>query len=66
MGTEPGSAAEAIGLLAGDRIVALNGKSTRDLEHAQVRTELARADLELTVEREGKTLQLKREPPSGS
>jgi len=59
-GTDPGSAAEAIGLLAGDRVVAVNGKPTSDLEHAQIRTELAKADLELTVERDGEELQLKR------
>jgi predicted aspartyl protease len=58
-GTDPGSAAEAIGLLAGDRVIAVNGKPTRDLEHAQIRTELARADLELTIERDGEKLQLK-------
>jgi hypothetical protein len=61
-GTEPGSPAEAIGLLAGDRIVALNGKSPQELEMGGVRAELARPDLVLTVEREGKTLEL--ESPS--
>lgn len=65
-GTEPGSPAESIGLLAGDRIVAINGKSTRDLELPDVRTELNRPELVLTVERDGETLQLKREPAPGS
>lgn len=65
-GTEPGSPAEAIGLLAGDRIVALNGKSPRDLELAAVRAELARPDLVLTVERDGETLQLERAPAPGN
>ncbi len=60
MGTVPGSAAEAIGLLAGDRIVSINGKPTNELEIAAVRTELARADLVLTVERDGSTLRLER------
>lgn len=65
-GTEPGSPAEVIGLLAGDRIVALNGKSPRDLELAAVRTELARPDLVLTVERDGERLELERAPtPDG-
>lgn len=65
-GTEPGSPAEAIGLLAGDRIVALNGKSPADLEVAAVRTELARPDLVVTVERDGATLRLERAPTPGN
>jgi hypothetical protein len=62
MGTDPGSRAEAIGLVAGDRIVALNGKSARDLELGAVRAELARPDLVLTVERDGGTLRLESAP----
>jgi len=60
LGTEPGSPAEAIGLVAGDRIVAINGKPTADLDVAQVREELAAEGLELTVERDGETIRLKR------
>ncbi len=60
LGTEPGSAAEAIGLLAGDRIVAINGRPTGDLEISAIRAELASADLALTVEREGERLTLTR------
>lgn len=59
-GTEPGSTAEVIGLLAGDRIVAINGTPTGDLDHGRTRTELAREDLELTVERNGEEVVLKR------
>lgn len=59
MGTEPGSPAEAIGLLAGDRIVAINGKSMGELG-AAVRAELSKPDTELTVERNGETIRLKR------
>jgi hypothetical protein len=60
-GTEPGSAAEAIGLRAGDRIIAVNGTPTGDLDHDRIRTELARADLELKVERDGETVTLTRQ-----
>jgi hypothetical protein len=60
VGTDPGSAAEAIGLLAGDRIVAINGKPTAQLERARIRQELAADGLELEVERDGKKLVLKR------
>ncbi len=59
-GTEPGSAAEAIGLLAGDRIVAVNGKPVAELGHAEVRAELAEPGLVLRVEREGETIELGR------
>jgi predicted aspartyl protease len=59
VGTDPGSPAEKIGLLAGDRIIAINGKPTAELEHAQVRAELVKPGLELTVERDGETIRLK-------
>jgi membrane-associated protease RseP (regulator of RpoE activity) len=61
VGTDPGSPAEKIGLLAGDRIVAINGKSPAELGPAQVRSELVDPDVELTVERGGETLRLKRQ-----
>ena len=60
LGTDPGSAAEAIGLLAGDRIVTINGTSTSALSHSDVRAELARTDLELAVERDGVIVRLER------
>ncbi len=63
MGTEPGSPAEAIGLVAGDRIVALNGKPARDLDLAAVRAELASPELVLTIERDGGTVRLEQAPP---
>ena len=66
MGTDPGSPAEAIGLLAGDRIVAINGKPTTELEITAVRTELASLDLVLTVERDGATVRLERAQESGN
>jgi hypothetical protein len=59
-GTDPGSPAESIGLLPGDRIVAINGKSPGELGHARVRAELGKPDVELTVERGGETVRLKR------
>jgi predicted aspartyl protease len=59
MGTEPGSPAEAIGLLAGDRIIAINGTSMAELG-SQVRAELSKPDAELTIERDGETITLKR------
>ena len=64
--TDPGTAAEAIGLQEGDRIVALNGKSAGDLDRASVRSELMHPDLVLTVERDGETVQLQRSPESES
>lgn len=57
-GTDPGSPAEAIGLQPGDHLLAINGRSMSELEFAQVRAELGRPDLKLTVERDGRTLQL--------
>lgn len=60
VGTDPGSPAEAIGLLSGDRIVAINGKSTGELGHTQVRAELMQPGVELTVERDGETVRLTR------
>lgn len=57
--TEPGSPAETIGLRAGDRIVAVNGKSTAELDFAQIRAELVADDLKLTVERDGERLELR-------
>jgi predicted aspartyl protease len=58
VGTDPGSPAELIGLLAGDRIVAINGKPTGEMEHSQVRAELVKPGLELTVERDGEKIRL--------
>jgi S1-C subfamily serine protease len=60
LGTDPGSPAEEIGLLPGDRILAINGKPADELEFAQVRAELSAAGLELSVERDGKTILLQR------
>jgi len=60
IGTEPDSAAEAIGLLAGDQIVAINGRPTGEVEPSAIRTELARSDLVLKVERDGEMLTLSR------
>jgi len=59
-GTDPGSRAETIGLLPGDRIVAINGASMGGMDPSAVRAELGKPDVELTVEREGKTILLKR------
>jgi predicted aspartyl protease len=60
MGTEPGSPAETIGLIAGDTIIAINGKSMGEIDHSQVRAELAKPEVTLTVERDGETVSLKR------
>jgi predicted aspartyl protease len=60
VGTDPGSPAETIGLLPGDRIIAINGKATGELGHSQVRAELAKPGVELTVERDGEKIQVKR------
>jgi hypothetical protein len=62
LGTEPGSRAAIIGLLKGDRIVAINGQPLTELAFEQVRTELGAAELELTVERDGQTIVLSQGP----
>lgn len=60
VGTDAGSPAEAIGLLEGDLIVAINGTPPGELDFSQVRAELSRPDVELTVERDGETVRLSR------
>ncbi|MCB1043381.1 MAG: aspartyl protease family protein [Acidobacteria bacterium] len=58
-GTEPGSVAEKMGLLAGDMLVAINGTPITDLGGAQIRAALADSNLSLTIVRNGQTLTLR-------
>lgn len=53
-GVEPGSAEEKLGIRAGDRLVAVNGKAVKSWEDAQMTVMIARTNvLPVTIEREG-------------
>ena len=53
-GVEPGSAEANLGIRAGDRIVAVNGKSVRSWDEVQMTTAMARTNvLPVTIERAG-------------
>jgi len=58
-GTEPGSAAERGGLRAGDKILAMNGKPLNQLSEAERVQALRGSPLVLSIEREGKNLELR-------
>jgi PDZ domain/Aspartyl protease len=57
-GTQPGSPAEDAGLLAGDRILAINGTMPGELGMASIRSAFGSRPLEMTVDRNGETLTL--------
>jgi hypothetical protein len=57
-GVGSGSRAERAGLLAGDQIVAINGKAIADIPMADMRSHLAVAPLMLTVRRGDETIEI--------
>jgi len=58
-GAEPGSIAERGGVRAGDRITAMNGKPLREISEQERVQALRGSPLVLTIERAGKTLEIR-------
>ncbi len=58
MGTDPGSRAERAGLLAGDRVVAINGVAIAQIPQAELRERFGAMPLVLTVERDGENIEI--------
>ena len=59
MGCEPGSPAEKAGLLAGDRVVAMNGTPLAELDEAARMERLRAPTITLTIERDGASKEIR-------
>jgi S1-C subfamily serine protease len=57
-GVSSGSRAERTGLRGGDSIIAINGVPVAEIPMAELRAHIGASPLTLTVERDGKTLEL--------